>query len=246
MTEGDGLSVRAHYACASAGVVDVDMALTKRLSSGHRHLAHTVAQSGESDHVAFASAPRFSFGDAASGAASSSSVSVSALASTALTQALGLIDALFLVGLLSLARTLRSGAIAALAFCAARSLSAWAIGAGVVAGFSPAVAAGLAAVSVLYIGVESVFVVDTGRARIAALWGIVHGAVAADGVNPVATATLAFAVDAARAAVILALVLLLLKRGEKRGLLGERSMRALSVVVAVAGAALLVRALAFG
>src|SRR4051812_48196762 len=62
LTEEDGLAVRAHYACDKIGKTAVDFELVKRLSTGHRHLAHVVTTDGAADYVAFASSTTFAFG----------------------------------------------------------------------------------------------------------------------------------------------------------------------------------------
>jgi hypothetical protein len=246
LTEEDGLAIRAHYDCAvdaSAAPTDVDFALAKRLSTGHRHLAHLVTASGESDAVAFASSTTFAI-PSASGAAPKESASRLAFFKLGVEHILTGFDHLvFLFGLILIGGRLRSLLAVITAFTVAHSIT---LGLAVMGVFAPppAVIEPLIAASIAYVGVENFFVKNAeGRWRITAPFGLVHGfgfagALAEVGVPktevPLTLFLFNFGVECGQL-MVLAVVLPILWLARKRGWLDARAVKGLSVVVILLG-----------
>ena len=242
LTEEDGLAVRAHYSCDHLGKVGVDFALADRLSSGHRHLAHVVTAAGASDHVAFAGSSQFSF--AAGGGPQEQGASPLVFLKLGVEHILTGFDHLvFLFGLILIGGRLRSLLAVITAFTVAHSIT---LGLAVMGVFAPppAVVEPLIALSIAYVGVENFFVKNAeGRWRITAPFGLVHGfgfagALAEVGVPkhvvPLTLFLFNLGVECGQLAV-LAVVLPVLWLARKKGVLNERTVKGLSVVVILLG-----------
>jgi hydrogenase/urease accessory protein HupE len=238
LTEEDGLAVRGHWACEKPGKTTVDFKLVDRLSAGHRHLAHVVTIDGEQDLVAFKGSESFTFGSDAP--PPSRTVFFSIGVEHIL---LGFDHLVFLFGLVLVGGRLRSMLAVITAFTAAHSITLALAVLGVFAP-PPAVIEPLIALSIAYVGVENFFVKSAqGRWRITAPFGLVHGfgfagALAEVGVPkddvPLTLLLFNLGVEAGQL-LVMAAVLPILWLLRKKGMLNEKSTRALSVVVIVLG-----------
>ncbi len=238
LTEEDGLAVRAHYACERTGKITVDFQLVHRLSTGHRHLAHVVTTGGEEDFVAFTGSTQFTFGQDAPPPSRLEFLKLGV--EHILT---GFDHLVFLFGLILIGGRLRSLLGVITAFTLAHSVT---LGLAVMGVFAPPpqVVEPLIAASIAYVGVENFFVKNAeGRWRITAPFGLVHGfgfagALAEVGVPKSDVPLTLFLFNAGVECgqlMVLAVVLPLLWLARKKGMLGERTVKGLSVVVILLG-----------
>lgn len=249
LTEEDGLAVRARYACEKSGRTTVDFVLASKLSPGHRHLAHAVAQGDpdadgdgdalvETDHVAFSGVTSFSFGKDAP------PPSRAAFLGIGVEHILfGFDHLVFLLGLVLVGGRLRSMLAVVTAFTLAHSVT---LGLAVMQVVTPppTIIEPLIALSIAYVGVENFFVKSAqGRWRITAPFGLVHGfgfagALAEVGVPqgdvPLTLLLFNLGVELGQLAV-LAVVLPILYLLRTKGILNERVTKGASVLVVLLG-----------
>ncbi|MCC7072666.1 MAG: HupE/UreJ family protein [Deltaproteobacteria bacterium] len=234
--EEDGHAWRLRFACPRAGRVSVELAaLVARLGAGHRHLGHVVTSDGTHEVVAAAGASSFAFGEAA-GVGAYLLIGVEHIL-------LGFDHLVFLFGLILVGGRLRSLIAVITAFTVAHSVT---LACAVLGWWAPpsSVVEPLIALSIAYVGVENLFVKNADkRWRITAPFGLVHGFGFAGALSevgmpqgqvPLVLLLFNLGVELGQLAV-LALVLPLLQWLRRRGWLGARATRWLSLAVVAAG-----------
>lgn len=234
--EEDGHAWRLRFSCPHEGRVTVELsALLARLSAGHRHLGRAITAAGAAEVVALAGASSFSFGEPAS--------VVDYLRIGVEHILFGFDHLVFLFGLILVGGRLRSLIAVITAFTLAHSVT---LAVAVLGVWQPpsSVIEPLIALSIAYVGVENFFVHDAERRwRITAPFGLVHGfgfagALAEVGVPqgdvPLVLLLFNVGVELGQLAVLVVVlpILLLLRR---RGWLGARATKGLSVVVVALG-----------
>ena len=181
--EGDGVTLRATYACAARPrVIEVRLGLFDQLAHGHRHLAALRAGGASIDAVAFAGQPSFSVtvGNDADGATTSAAppaeTGAFAMFRLGIEHILtGYDHLLFLFGLLLVGGRARSLIGVVTAFTVAHSISLALAALGVWAP-SPRIVEPAIALSIAYVGVENFLVKNAEkRWRITFPFGLIHG-----------------------------------------------------------------------
>jgi hydrogenase/urease accessory protein HupE len=181
--EGDGVSLRAAYACAARPKsIEIKVGLFDDLAHGHRHLAALRGGGASIDAVAFAGQPSFSVtvgngaDDGAATAAAPAETGALAMFRLGIEHILtGYDHLLFLFGLVLVGGRARSLVGVVTAFTVAHSISLALAALGVWAP-SPRIVEPAIALSIAYVGVEN-FVVKNAekRWRITFPFGLVHG-----------------------------------------------------------------------
>lgn len=234
--EEDGHAWRVRFTCPHAGRVTVELgALLARLSPGHRHLGRAISAGGAQDVLAFTGSSSFWLGERA-GAAAYLRIGVEHIL-------LGFDHLVFLFGLVLVGGRLRSLVAVITAFTLAHSVT---LACAVLGFWQPpsTVVEPLIALSIAYVGVENFFVKDAERRwRITAPFGLVHGfgfagALAEVGVPqgdvPLVLLLFNLGVELGQLGV-LAAVLPMLHALRKKGWLGVRAVRGLSLAVVALG-----------
>lgn len=236
VVEEDGHAWRVRFDCPHEGRVQVELTtLLARVSAGHRHLGHVVTAAGAQEVVAVAAASSFAFGEAA-GVGDYLVIGIEHIL-------FGFDHLVFLFGLILVGGRLRSLVAVITAFTLAHSVT---LACAVLGWWTPpsSVIEPVIALSIAYVGVENFFVTSAEkRWRITAPFGLVHGfgfagALSEVGVPPgqapLVLVLFNLGVELGQLAV-LAVVLPVLWWLRRRGWLGERATRALSLAVVAAG-----------
>jgi hypothetical protein len=242
--EKDGLAVRLRFTCGHAGRVTVEMAgLLSTLAQGHRHLGKALSAAGEQDVLVFGASSSFSFGEKAS-VGSYVWIGVEHIW-------FGFDHLVFLFGLILIGGRLRSLIGVVTAFTVAHSIT---LAIAVLGVWRPsdALIEPLIAASIAYVGIENFFVKDASkRWRITAPFGLIHGfgfagALAKIGVPadeaPLVLFLFNLGVELGQLAILLVLLPLLIV-ARKKGVLNERVVKALSIVIVGLGVFWLVQRL---
>jgi len=246
LAEEDGLVVRARYRCVDeARPISVRAGFLGALSLGHRHIA-SVWTGGEAVRtVVYESRPGFEIGAAEGRAPSAGGVAWPLFLLGVEHILTGYDHLVFLLALVLVGGHIRPLLLVVTAFTAAHSvtlalavLGIWAPDARFV---EPAIA-----LSILYVGVENLFVRDAGRRwRVAFPFGLVHGFGFAGALGeislpaadlPLALASFNAGVEAGQVAVLTLALPMMRWLGGRRWFAGY-GVRALSGAVAAAGAA---------
>lgn len=234
--EEDGHAWRLRFTCPHEGRVTVELgALFAQLSAGHRHLGRAVMAESTTDVVADAGASAFSFGERAS--------VVAYLGIGVEHILLGFDHLVFLFGLVLVGGRLRSLLAVITAFTLAHSVT---LASAVLGLWAPpsALIEPLIALSIAYVGVENFYVKDAARRwRITAPFGLIHGFGFAGALSEVgipreeAPAVLLLFNLGVELGQLLVLVpvLPLLALLRRRGWLGPRAVRGLSLGVVALG-----------
>lgn len=234
--EEDGHAWRLRFTCPQEGRVTVELAaLFPLLSAGHRHLGRAITVEGTTDVVAFAASSSFSFGEGA-GVGAYLGIGVEHIL-------FGFDHLVFLFGLILVGGRLRSLLAVVTAFTLAHSVTLACAVLGVWAPPSSLVEP-LIALSIAYVGVENFFIKDAERRwRVTAPFGLVHGFGFAGALSelgiprqdaPAVLLLFNLGVELGQL-LVLALVLPGLAWLRRRGWLGPRVTRGLSLVVVALG-----------
>lgn len=254
LVEGDGIELRAHFDCTTiVQKWSIELMYIEQLSSGHRQLAILESGVSSEEAILFAAERTLQLDLKAHSAGKSASKPImvqtispkmGALFSLGVEHILtGFDHLLFLLGLVLVGGKLRSLIGVVTAFTIAHSitlaLSVWKLWTPNTHLIEPAIA-----LSIVYVGIENFFVKNAeGRWRITFPFGLIHGFGFAGALTeiqlptaqiPAALLMFNLGVEAGQLAMMLPVlgVLALLR---KRGWLGHRGVRALSVAISVAG-----------
>lgn len=180
--EGDGVALSLIYRCKSdAKVLSVSFDLASRLSKGHRHIATLTAGASSRDAMAYAASPRL---ELPVGVAPEQGKSAPVRHARGAVEMLklgvehiitGYDHLLFLFGLLVVPARVKALVGVVTAFTVAHSITLTLASLGVLS-LSPRVVEPAIALSIAYVGVESIFV-KTGdrRWRVTFPFGLLHG-----------------------------------------------------------------------
>jgi len=180
LTEQDGVAVVARYRCAKRPrKIQVALALLEDVPFGHRHLARAVVGPSSLDFVLSQRSPAFSV-DVPEGPAEAPAPAPSPFWAGALGIARGWEAPVFLLGLLAASSRARAMALAAAVLAAgvAAGIALSALGV-----FAPSarVVGPLAALSLVYLGLDNLGAPDGDRRyRVALPFGLVHGFAASE------------------------------------------------------------------